>query len=124
MMCYCIYRRNRDLRSLLTAALVALAVLDILGKGQPILLHVVTEMEFFDVNLTKDSSLFLHAIHSLFYWRIYREPNSTLVFKTHTKKSAKQENSSLFMNKILKNRKTRVKSQTKTRVFSMPRNLD
>ncbi len=35
IMCYCIDRRNRDLRSLLTAALVALAVLDILGKGSP-----------------------------------------------------------------------------------------
>jgi hypothetical protein len=28
------------------------------------------EMEFLDMNLTKDSSLLLHAIHSPFYWRI------------------------------------------------------
>jgi hypothetical protein len=27
-------------------------------------------MEFLEVNLTKDSSLLLHAIHSPFYWRI------------------------------------------------------
>ncbi len=27
-------------------------------------------MKFLDINLTKDSSLFLHAIHSPFYWRI------------------------------------------------------
>jgi hypothetical protein len=25
-------------------------------------------MEFSDMNLTKDSSLLLHAIHNLFYW--------------------------------------------------------
>ncbi len=29
------------------------------------------EMEFLDINVTKDSSLLLHAIHSLFYWRIW-----------------------------------------------------
>jgi hypothetical protein len=27
------------------------------------------EMEFLDINLTKDSSLLVHAIHSPFYWR-------------------------------------------------------
>jgi hypothetical protein len=26
------------------------------------------EMEFLDINLTKDSSLLLHAIHSPYYW--------------------------------------------------------
>ncbi len=26
-------------------------------------------MEFSDINLTKDASLLLHAIHSSFYWR-------------------------------------------------------
>ncbi len=26
------------------------------------------EMEFLDINLTKDSSLFLHAIHNTFFW--------------------------------------------------------
>ncbi len=29
------------------------------------------EMEFLDINSTKDSSLLLHAIHSLFYWRVF-----------------------------------------------------
>ncbi len=28
-------------------------------------------MEFLDINLTRDSSLLLHAIHILFYWRIF-----------------------------------------------------
>ncbi len=40
-------------------------------------------MEFLDANLTKDSSLLLHAIHSPFYWRIFkrkpRKPNQTLL---------------------------------------------
>ncbi len=40
----------------------------------------------------------------------YRKPS------LRTIKSAKQENSSLFMNSILLNRKTRVENQTKTRV--------
>ncbi len=31
------------------------------------------EMEFLDINLTKDSSLLLSAIYSPFYWRILRK---------------------------------------------------
>ncbi len=34
-------------------------------------------MEFFDINLTEDSSLLLHAIHSSFYWRIL---NKTILY--------------------------------------------
>jgi hypothetical protein len=30
-------------------------------------------MKFFDINLTKDSSLLLNAFHSLFYWRILKK---------------------------------------------------
>ncbi len=30
-------------------------------------------MEFLDINFTKDSSLLLHDIHSLFYWRILKK---------------------------------------------------
>jgi hypothetical protein len=30
-------------------------------------------MEFLDNNLTKESSLLLHAIHSAFYWRILKK---------------------------------------------------
>jgi len=34
-------------------------------------------MEFLDINLTKDSSLLFHAIHSPFYWRIF---NNTILY--------------------------------------------
>ncbi len=57
-------------------------------------------MEFLDINLTKDLSLLLFAIHSPSTGGF--EGNHTfLVFKILTKKSAKQENSILFMNSIL-----------------------
>ncbi len=49
----------------------------------------------------KNSSLLLHAIHTLFYWWISQK---TILFsgcKNPHEKSAKQENSSLFMNSIL-----------------------
>jgi hypothetical protein len=65
-----------------------------------------TEMKFLDINLTKDSSLLLHAIHSPFYWRILQETLLYCGLKIHTKKYAKQESSSL------------------RRLESMPRNLD
>jgi hypothetical protein len=58
-------------------------------------------MEFLDINLTKNSSLLVYAIHSIFYWRFYRKP---LVLKIHIKKLAKQENSSLIMNSLQKPR--------------------
>ncbi len=51
-------------------------------------------MEFLDIRLTKDSSLLLYDIHSPFYGRILKK---TILCK----KSAKQENSSLFMNSIM-----------------------
>ncbi len=59
-------------------------------------------MEFLDINLTKDSSLLLHAVHSLF---------------TDFKKTSKQENSSLFMNALCREEKMRVENQTKIRVW-------
>jgi hypothetical protein len=58
-------------------------------------------MEFLDINLTRDWSLLLHPIHSLFY-SDFKENNSFLgFFKKSLQKSAKQENSRLFMNNIL-----------------------
>jgi hypothetical protein len=63
--------------------------------------HNRPEMEFLDINLTKDSSLLLHSIHSPFYRRILKKTILFSGFKNHSKKSAKQENSSLFMNNIL-----------------------
>jgi hypothetical protein len=61
------------------------------------------EMEFFDINLTKDSGLF-HAIHSLFYWRILQK--AILYWNPYKKKI----------------RETR-KLESETLEF-MPRNMD
>jgi hypothetical protein len=36
-------------------------------------MHPDPEMEFLDINLKKDSSLLLHAIHSPFYWKILKK---------------------------------------------------
>ncbi len=54
------------------------------------------EMEFLDINLTKDSSLWLHAMHSPFYWRILKKPILYSGFNDPYKESTKQESSSLF----------------------------
>jgi hypothetical protein len=54
-------------------------------------------MEFVDISLTKDSILFLHAIHSPLYWRLIKKTILFSVFGKPYKKTAKQENSSLFM---------------------------
>jgi hypothetical protein len=56
------------------------------------------EIEFLDINLTKESSLLLHAIH------VNSTVPSTILysgFNNPYKKSAKQENSSLYINSIL-----------------------
>ncbi len=76
-----------------------------------------TKMEFSNINLTKDSSLLLHAIPSPFYWRILQKTILYSGFINPYKKYTKQENSSLFMNSILQKRKVRVENQTKTRVW-------
>jgi hypothetical protein len=72
------------------------------------------EIEFLDISLKKDSSLLLRAIHSPFYWRIFKKTILFSGFKNPYKKSAKQENSSLFMKSILLNGKMKVENQTKT----------
>ncbi len=48
------------------------------------------EMEFLDINLTKDSILLLHARHSPFLLADFKE-NHTLVLIILTKRSVKQE---------------------------------
>jgi hypothetical protein len=60
-------------------------------------------MEFLDMSLTKDSSLcsMLFTVPSTVYWQILQKPILYSGFKLHTKKSAKQENPSLFVNNIL-----------------------
>ncbi len=58
-------------------------------------------MEFLDNSLRKDLILLLHAIHSPFFWRILKKTILFSGFRKPYKKSAKQDNSSLFMNRIL-----------------------
>ncbi len=48
-------------------------------------------MEFLDINLTKESSLLLHAIQSPFYWRILKNAILFSGFKIPFKDSAKPE---------------------------------
>jgi hypothetical protein len=43
-------------------------------------------MEFLVINLTKDSSLLLHAIHNPFYWRILKKTIFFSVFNNAYKK--------------------------------------
>jgi hypothetical protein len=44
-------------------------------------------MELLGINLTEDSSLLLHAIHSAFYWRILKKTIHIHGFKNPCKKS-------------------------------------
>jgi hypothetical protein len=44
------------------------------------------EREFLDINLTKDSSLLLHAVHSLSTGGFLKKPDSTLVLKLKLKR--------------------------------------
>jgi hypothetical protein len=63
------------------------------------------EMEFWDINLTKGWSLLLHDIQSPFHWQILKKIILFSGFKILTKKSTKQENLSLFRNRIFKTEK-------------------
>jgi hypothetical protein len=60
-----------------------------------------TEMEFLDINLKTDSKLWLHAIHSPFYWRFYKKTILFFGFKNPYKKLRNKKSSSLFKNSIL-----------------------
>jgi hypothetical protein len=57
-------------------------------------------MEFLEIKLTKDLRPLLHAIHSPFY-ADFKENHTLLWFLKSLQKSAKQENSSLIMKRIL-----------------------
>jgi hypothetical protein len=37
------------------------------------------EIEFLDINLSKDTSFLLYAVHSPVYWRIFKKSYSSLV---------------------------------------------
>jgi hypothetical protein len=71
-----------------------------------------SEMEFLDIKFNKRLESMLH---SPFYWRILKTIFLCGLINPY-KKSAKQENSSLFMNSILQNGKMMVENQTKSRV--------
>ncbi len=58
-------------------------------------------MEFLDINLTKNSSLLLHAIHNPLYWQILKKPILFSGFKNPYKKIRETRNSSLFVDSIL-----------------------
>jgi hypothetical protein len=86
-------------------------------------------MEFLDIIFfTKNSSLLFHAVHNPFFWLIWKKTLLISGFKNPYKKIREQENSSLFMNSILKDRKMRAEGQTETQVLRrlefMSRNLD
>ncbi len=73
-------------------------------------------MEFLDISKKKDSRHFASYYSQSLLLADFKE-NHTLLFsgfKIPDKKSAKKENSSLFMNSILKNGKMRVENHTET----------
>ncbi len=76
-----------------------------------------------DINLTKDSSILLHALHSPFYWRILMKAILYSGFNNPYKKLGKQENSTLFMNRQFVERKNEGRNQTKLESESL-RNLN
>ncbi len=81
-------------------------------------LKIRLEIEFLDINLTKESSPFSSMLFTVSSTGgFYRKPYSTVDLKLQTIKSAKKENSSPFMNSVLQNRITRVENQEKTRVW-------
>jgi hypothetical protein len=84
-------------------------------------------MELLDINLTKDLSFLLNAIHSPFYWRILKNNVLFSGFKNPCKKAAKQENLSLFMKSISVERKIEGRKPDKNfslrRLQFMPRSL-
>ncbi len=72
-------------------------------------------MEFLVINMIEDSSLQLHVIHRPFYWRILQKLilYSKFTLQIHTNKSARHENSSLFMNNIFRMEKRDQKTREK-----------
>ncbi len=77
----------------------------------------IPEMEFLDINLTKDSSLLLHAIHSPFYWRILKKTLLFLVFKILTKNPRNKKTQVNSWTGFCRTEKFRVDRQTKTHVW-------
>ncbi len=91
---------------------------------------VSPEMEFMDmdINLTKGSSLLLHAVHSLFYWRILKTIILLSGFKNPYRKireTRKLESIHEYHCVERKNEGRKpMKNLSRKRLEFMPRNLD
>jgi hypothetical protein len=86
------------------------------------------EMEFTDINLTKDLSLLLYAIHSLFYWRILKKSILFSGFKNPYRKIRKTRklqsiNEHHCVEQKIEGRKPN-KNLSLRRLELMPRSLD
>ncbi len=77
------------------------------------------EMEFLDVSLTKDSSLFLHAIQSPFYCRILKKTilYTYSSFDNPYKEIRETIKLKPVLNSSLLNEKLRVENQTNSQVW-------
>jgi hypothetical protein len=85
-----------------------------------------TEMEFLVINLTKDSSLLLHAMHSPFSSSpdgFYGKPYSTLVQKIRETRRLESIHEQPFVEWKNESRKPD-KNSSMRRLEFMPRNLD
>jgi hypothetical protein len=71
-------------------------------------------MEFLDINLTKDSSLLLPAIHSLLHWRIFKETIVFSGFKKPYKKVMVEENVKNY-NKLEGKRRKLMEKKSRTK---------
>jgi hypothetical protein len=86
-------------------------------------------MEFLGINLTKDSSLLLHAIHSHFYWQILKKTMLFSGFKNpfknirETRKKIESIHEWHFVERKKEGRKPDKNSSLRRRKF-MPRNLN
>ncbi len=80
----------------------------------------ILEMKFSDINLTKDSSLFLHATNSPFYWRILKKTILFSGFKYPYEKSTKQDKIKQIVsshhNRRLKNLRNKRSTENKAKL--------
>ncbi len=86
------------------------------------------EMEFLDINLTKDLSLLLHDIHSPFLWLIVKENLILLWFKNPYKKICETRKLKSIHEKYFVQRENDGRKPDKNcnlrRLEFMPRKLD
>jgi hypothetical protein len=93
-------------------------------KG-PLLAYVeYTEMEFLDINLTKHSSLLLHAIHNPFYWGILKKMILLFGFKILTKNPRNKKTRVYSRIAFVEQGRKPDKNPSPIRLEFMPRNLD